>query len=386
MTYKNIFNLIIEGPDGVGKSTLISGIFEKTNFRYMCYHRGELSNLVYARKYNRPFFATQRGLPFLYIYLDCDEAELVKRLESRDYASQEEHDHELAKVKDAKLFRQAAKDMLEDYDIMYIDTTDRTIEQTLSTVLSYLNARFSGIPGDDNLTSWNQMYDKACLQLNKKFKVIDNQPYIDDVPMMVESTCHNGTYEKFDDKRYPDNLIYAYAYNERNICKDKKYDFNYIINSKILRRNEIYQYYSYFENARLSCIVSDNNLIPHYVGFERVGRRFGKDYLDTIAESAATVYAARDLAYLELQTARLYEAIIANNVVFVDRQSDPQCKILHAIHGCDSEVIDLLYVTPEDICNKYNYIIRHQYLWDKILKRQHDYLDNLFDKLERGEL
>ena len=253
-------------------------------------------------------------------------------------------------------------------------------------MLKYLEARFAGIIEDDDLTSWNQMYDKACLQLNKKFKVIDNQPYIDNVPMMVESTCHNGTYEKFDDKRYPDNLIYAYAYNERNICKDKKYDFNYIINSKILRRNEIYQYYSYFENARLSCIVSDNSIIPNYIGFERVGRRFGKDYLDTIAESAATVYAARDLAYLELQTARLYEAIIANNIVFVDKQSDPQCKILHAIHGCDSEVIDLLYVTPEDICNKYNYIIRHQYLWGKILKQQHDYLDNLFDKLERGEL
>ena len=55
---KNCFNLVIEGPDAVGKSTLIDGLFKHYNFRYMCYHRGELSNYVFAKKFNRPFFAT----------------------------------------------------------------------------------------------------------------------------------------------------------------------------------------------------------------------------------------------------------------------------------------------------------------------------------------
>lgn len=381
----NIFNLVIEGPDAVGKSTLIDGLFKHYNFRYMCYHRGELSNYVFAKKFNRPFFATQRGLPFLYIYLHCDEEQLRERAINRaiqDELTVQELEHELEKVNDAELFDEAAELFRQDYDIVYVDTTNQTAEETLKFVIDYLDKRFDSVKADDNMTSWNQMYDKACKQLGLKFKVIDNQPYINGVPMLVESTCHNGTYETFDSKEYPDNLIYAYAYGFREIDRKQDYDFNYIINSKIKRRPELLDYFKSFEQAGLSCIVSDNDLVPKHDKQLRVGRLFGTDYLDCIAKSKATVYCARDLAYLELQTARLYESIIANNLVFVDKQSDFDCKILHSIHKNNFEAIDCLYVTPNDICNKYQYIMSNDKLRQSILTNQHAWLNDMFDRLE----
>lgn len=382
---KNCFNLIIEGPDAVGKSTLIDGLFKYYNFRYMCYHRGELSNYVFAKKFNRPFFATQRGLPFIYIYLHCDEEQLRQRAIERakqEYLSDMELEHELEKIDDAKLFDEAAEKLSNDYTIWKVDTTYLTAEGTLKRVVNLLEEKFMTTESDVNLTSWNQMYDKACKQLGLKFKVIDNQPYIDGVPMMVESTCHNGTYETFDSKEYPDNLIYAYGYGIREVDRIQAYDFNYIINSKIKQRLELFDYFERFDSNGLSCIVSDNPLIPQHAKQLRVGRLFGQDYLDCIARSKATVYCARDLAYLELQTARLYESIIANNIVFVDEQSDPDCKILKSIHKDNPEVIDCLYVTPHTICNKYNFIMANDSIRQSILKTQHAWLNALFDKLE----
>ena len=135
MKNKNVFNLIIEGPDGVGKSTLIQKLFKHYNYRYMCYHRGELSNLVYARKFNRVYYTTQRGLPFLYIYLYCSKDKLKERLEKRDLSDKEE----IAKISDVDLFEQGYEDMKNDYDIIRIDTSDMNEDEVLNHTINYLN-------------------------------------------------------------------------------------------------------------------------------------------------------------------------------------------------------------------------------------------------------
>lgn len=389
---KNIHNIIVDGPNGVGKSTLISKIFKKYNYRYMCYHRGDISNYVYANLYDRPFFSTQRNLPFLHIVLTAKPETLRERILARAKKEgwcKEELKKELNTISEAQLFKNAVEDLSDDYLIVEISTDYRTVDEVAQTAFNILDSLVENQPQDDpeNYSSWNKQYDIACKKLGKNFKVVDNQPYIDNVPMMVESTCHDGAYETFINKRFADNLIYAYGYEEKNIEQEKSHDFNYIINSKIRRRHEVFDYYDAFEKNNKSCIASDYPLIKmqNYRMLNHFPRCHGQAYLNLIAKSKATVYCARDLAYLKLQTARLYEAIIANNIVFVDAFSDLDCDILRSIHN-DQEIIDMLFVLPQTICKNYDEIMSNESLYQKILHNQQTWLSNQFRLLEKGEL
>lgn len=387
-----VFNLVIEGPNGVGKSTLIDGIFKHYNYRYMCYHRGDISNFVYANKFGRPFYSTQRNIPMYHIMLICEEDELKERIFIRGCKEQwfiAKTEKEMKTISEQKLFIDAANKMSNDYDIKIFDTTGKSATAVLNEVIDYLTQRFEELPSDSALTSWNEMYKKACHRLGKDFKVVNNQPYIDGVPMMVESTLHDGTYEKYDDKRYPDNLIYAYAYTMEDVTQlddvEKTIDFNYVINSKIKRRPEIHEYYQAFIANNNTCLVSQNPDIPKDDLLIEMPRESGLEFLANLARTNATVYCSRDLAYLELQTARLYEAILAKNIVFVDKLTDPENKILKSIHK-SSDIIDLLSVTPSNICYNYYIIMQNKDIRNKILNSQMNWLCEMFNKLEKGEL
>ena len=383
MRYKNVHNLVIEGPDGVGKTTLIMGLFHHYNYRYMCYHRGELSNYIFAHKYNRPFTATQRGLPFLNIVLLCNEKELAKRIMDRGAETDDEVQYELNKVTDNKLFEKYAEEFKNDYDIFVIDTSNLSAQDVLNKACDELDRRFEEDAKDSEISEWNQRYLIACKKYGLRFDVIDNQPYIEGKPIMVESTLHNGLYETFTDKRFPDNLLYSLAYEHKYRDVPKKYDFNYVINSKIKRRPEIYDYYKAFIKNNYKCLISDNPLIENDPRLIRMGRVFGEQFIDALAETDATVYCCRDLEYLKLQTARLYESILANNIVFVDKLSDKGCDILKAIHGEDYYIINLLYVTPNNICYKYSQLTEPIRL--KILKNQRDYYDKLVKEFKENK-
>ncbi len=383
MRYKNVHNLVIEGPDGVGKTTLIMGLFHHYNYRYMCYHRGELSNYIFAHKYNRPFTATQRGLPFLNIVLLCNEKELAKRIMDRGAETDDEVQYELSKVTDNRLFEKYVEEFKNDYDIFVIDTTNLSAQDVLNKVCDELDRRFEEDAKDSEISEWNQRYLIACKKYGLRFDVIDNQPYIEGKPIMVESTLHNGLYETFTDKRFPDNLLYSLAYEHKYRNVPKKYTFNYVINSKIKRRPEIYDYYKAFIKNNLTCLISDNPLIPKNKNLVRMGRVFGEQFIDALAETEATVYCARDLEYLKLQTARLYESILANNIIFVDKSSDTQCDILKAIHGENYNLINLLYVTPNNICYKYSQLTKSMKL--KILENQRKYYDRLIKEFEENK-
>lgn len=379
MRYKNVHNLVIEGPDGVGKTTLIMGLFERYNYRYMCYHRGELSNYIFAKKYGRPFTATQRGLPFLNIVLLCEPKQLGKRIMDRGDGRDE-----LNKVNDNELFKYYAEEFKNDYDIFIIDTTNLSAQDVLNEVCNELERRFEEDAKDSEISEWNQRYLIACKKYGLRFDVINNQPYIEGKPIMVESTLHNGLYETFTDKRFPDNLLYSLAYDVNKIKhKPAVLDFNYVINSKIKRRPEIYDYYNAFIENNKTCLISDNPLIKEDKHLIRMNRVFGEDFISELTRSFATVYCARDLAYLKLQTARLYESILAGNIVFVDKLSDPSCEILKAIHGDDEELINLLYVTPNTICSHYEKL--NYDLVQQILENQYNYYDELVKEFEENK-
>jgi len=383
MRYKNVNNLVIEGPDGVGKTTLIMKIFKQYNYRYMCYHRGELSNYIFAKKYGRPFTATQRHLPLLFIVLLCDKQQLAKRIMDRGAATDDEVQLELNKVDDNYLFKKYAEEFKNDYDVFVVDTTNLTEDEVAHKVYNELNIRFLEDARDSEISEWNQRYKIACEKYNLDFKVIDNQPYIEGKPIMVESTLHNGLYETFTDKRFPDNLLYSLAYEHKYRNTPKKYNFNYVINSKIKRRKEIFEYYDMISHNGFTCLISDNPLIKENKKLIRMNRVFGEDFIDALSECEATVYCARDLEYLKLQTARLYESILANNIIFVDKLSDTSCDILRAIHGDDDNLINLLYVTPNTIIHKYSLLTYDDK--QKILENQRKYYDKLIKEFEENK-
>ena len=144
MRYRNVRNLIIEGPDGVGKTTLINGLFKHYNYKYMCYHRGELSNRLFAKKFKRPFYETQRGLPFIYIVLVADSEDLksriIRRAKDEDWAI-DDLQKELETVKYAHEYLGLADEMSDNYDIYVINTSGRSEDQVLELVISRLDNR-----------------------------------------------------------------------------------------------------------------------------------------------------------------------------------------------------------------------------------------------------
>lgn len=388
MKSRNITTIIVEGTDGVGKSELIKQLFNIYNYRYMVYHRGELSNLVYALKYNRPFAITQNGLPFLHILLTCDKEEIKRRIIHRGIERNElavTVKKEIEKVNDQDVFIELASKLSNDYHMIILDTTDKSISEVGKAAAKMIDEYVSNLRNDEQISEWNKVYKNACDKLGLSFSSKDNQPYINDIQFMSELTCHNGVYERFDNKEYPDNLIFSLSYSIDESMVDniqKTEDFSYIINSKILRRPEVYDYYNAFINHNKTCIVSDSLNMEHQL-LKRQKRVFGDDFVLSQVKAKATVYTARDLAYLKMQTARLYEAILAKQIVFVDKLSDLDCDILKQIHN-DENIISLLYTTPEEVCDAYDKIINDSTLYHSIINAQTEWYNNLV-KLKGGE-
>lgn len=385
MKSKYITTIILEGTDGVGKTTITHELFKIYNYRYMVYHRGEMSNLFYAMKYNRPFSQTQCGLPFLHILLICDKNELKKRITERNLDVKVE----LSKIDDQDKFIKLARNMEKDYHILICDTTNLTPEETGLKLRGMIDKYVRNLEIDRKLSEWNEMYLKGCNKLNLPFVVRDNQLYINDILTMSEYTLQNGVYEEYTNKNYPDNLIFMLGYSEKLVLKKKDIDFAYVINSKILKRPEVYRYYEVFEEAGKTFLTSNNpKLIPDYKHQIKMDRVFGNKFIMELSRCKATVYTSRDLASRKLQTARLYEAIKAKQIVFVDEMTDIDKEILSQIYGNDdykgTKFIDLMTVTPETIIDKYNYILKND-LTSVILKYQTNFYKNLLKELSNPD-
>lgn len=391
MKSKTITTLVVEGTDGVGKTTLYKNLLDYYNYMYCVYDRGELSNIVYAEKYNRPFCSTQRGLPILYILLICNKSELkrriIERAENEKWLAKDVNS-ELNKINDQDNFIKYYDSFKNDYHIIKIDCTNLNEKELLKLAVKEINNYVNNLSIDDNLSSWNELYKSGCEKLGLKFKCINNQPYINNVPIMAECNLHNGVYEMFDNKTIPHNLIYCQAYTQKEFmfdCDfsivdfyDRKEDFSYIINSKIFSRRELFDYFKKFTENNISCITGDifidNPLI------KRSPRVFGDDYIKKIGEAKATVYVARELAYLKYTTTRLYESILAKQIIFVDKLSDPKCIILNSIYKNSKHknaLISLLYVDENSICDNYKIILNDYNLVNEIIISQFNYYNEL---------
>ena len=392
MKSKTISHIILEGTDGVGKTTMLVNLLRLYNYRYVVYDRGELSNMFYAKKYNRPFVSLQRNLPFLHVVLTCDKQELKKRIIARQKdrgVNNLELIEELAKINDQDKIVELAESMKNDFHIIIVDITALNEYQAVTKVAQEIDKYVNALPCDKEETQWNESYRLACEKLGLSFKVRANQPYINDQMMMSESTWQNGIYETFRDKTCPDNLIFSLSYDykkwirENNIKKDL--DFAYVINSKINRRHEIIDYYLKMLENDKTCLVSEKiHDAFEDERFKQMPRTFGDGFINQLSRANATIYCARDLEYLKLQTCRLYEAILSRQILFVDKESDKDCDMLKQIYGNDTKLIDLLYVTPDTFIENYNKIMKNDRLHQKILSKQLMWYKNLLSRTFEG--
>lgn len=358
MKSKNITHIILEGCDGVGKDTIKDKIWRAYNFQYRVYCRGEISDYVYAKKFNRKFISTQRGLPFLYVVLIGDEEIIEKHIKERAERlswSSDLLEKELEKISDNKLFEKYAVLLSKEYHILTIYCKDKDIHTLCTEIYDKTTEYINNLSTDIELTPFNTQYKLGCDKLKIKFDVRDNQPYMNDIRIMADAHLHTGAFETFDNKDIPHNLIFCWGYDINLIDKKvpKTVDFAYPINSKILQRLEVYEYYTEFEKNKISFLVTDSIYVPNYNCAKRMGKCFGNEYITRLAIAKATIYTARDLVDIEMMTCRLYEGILANQIVFVDKLSDPDCKILKNIYNDNERLINLLYITPETVVKNY---------------------------------
>lgn len=392
MRSKNVSIIQLEGVDGVGKTTLIKNIskFGVRDFAFC--DRGDLSDYVYRKKYGGEFTPCVINQNVLIVLLVRNYTEIVDFINKRAKEEQWSKERILKEYDAARLqdkFIDAALELCNDYNILTLDVSGLDETATFEYVMKCIRRYIHHLPVDEEISSWNEMYLKGCNKLGLNFVVRDNQPYINDKPFMSELTNQFGVYETYANKSYPTNLIYSLGYDisEEEINKiPKVYDFAYIINSKINRRPEIYDYYkAWNKNAYdfiISKYVADNYFYAH--AKLRLDRVFGNEYLKYLASAKATVYVSRDLAPYEMQTARLYEAILANQLVFVDEGTDPKNKILNQIHD-NIKLVQLMRCTPKNICDKYRKIIKDKKLYDKILDNQKNFYNNLIENIRENK-
>lgn len=392
MKSKNISIIQFEGVDGVGKTTLLQNINKQKIRSFAFCDRGDLSDYVYRKEYGGNFTPCVINQNVLIVLLIRKYDEICKFIIERGERLHWSTEQILAECDAAKLqnkFIEAASILAKDYNILTVDVTGCNEIETFQKVMHNIFEFVHKLPCDTKLSEWNKIYEKGCKKLGLEFNVRDNQPYINDVPFMSELTNQFGVYETYSNKSYPTNLIYSLGYDISNedINNIKKCcDFEYVINSKINRRPEVYEYYhswnSHGHKFMISKYVAENKFYSNAIF--SLDRIFGDEYLKKIAMAKATVYTSRDLAPYKMQTARLYEAIRANQIVFVDMPTDDNDEILSQIHKNDKELIAMLRCVPTTICVQYNAIIKNKKLCEKILDNQHRFYKDCIENIQEN--
>ena len=134
--------LIFEGPDKVGKSTLIKKINEITNYEFFCIDRFTGSAWVYDKLTGRrnitdelikieKEFSQLKNLKIINILLRCDSKVLRQRIIQEDgYSKLRIHElNETIKLYHKYLAKVSC------LPIIVIDTTNKTITQTAAEIL-----------------------------------------------------------------------------------------------------------------------------------------------------------------------------------------------------------------------------------------------------------
>lgn len=372
MLPKNVSLIFIEycEPDDGFMSRLTTGVSYRLNDRYLVKYDGDITEYVCAEREHRVPNKYLHNVPALHVVLYDKTSNGI--LNERNAA-----------------YVRAAALLKDEYNIITIETSNMTYDEVVDTITNEVKKFVSALPTDKEINGFNELYKKGAEKYGLKVTIRDNQPYLENQQFMADFQYHNGLYETFEDKSMPDTLLYVAAYNNTETdMSNKTIDFQYPINSKILFRPEVKDYVKHISDS-LTLLTTESHYLDDVANMKNVtmfGKVFGDDYIKQLSRTKATIITNRELAHTEMMTARWYEAVLANTVIFVDKITDPYSKVLKQIHGNDERLIDKLTVIPETIVNSYNEIVSNKELVKTILDRQHAWFNKLLSEIDAEKI
>lgn len=372
MLSKNVSLIFIEycETEAGFMSKLTSDVRYKLNNRYLVKYGGDITEYVRAEREHRVPNKYLHNVPALHVVLYDKTSNGILNERSAAYVK-------------------AAASLKNEYNIITIETSDMTYDEVINTIANKVKKFVSELPTDKEINGFNELYKRGAEKYGLTVTVRDNQPYLENQQFMADFQYHNGLYETFEDKSMPDTLLYAAAYNNTETdTSNKTIDFQYPINSKILFRPEVKYYVKQISDS-LTLLTTESHYLDDVANMKNVtmfDKVFGDDYIKELSKAKATIITNRELAHIEMMTARWYEAVLANTVIFVDKITDPHSKVLKQIHGNDEQLIDKLTVVPETIVNSYNKVMSDKELVKTILDRQHKWFNKLLSEIDAEKI
>lgn len=372
MLPKNVSLIFIEycEPDDGFMSKLTTDVSYRLNDRYLVKYDGDITEYVCAEREHRVPNKYLHNVPALHVVLYDKTSNGI--LNERNAA-----------------YVRAAALLKDEYNIITIETSNMTYDEVVDTITNEVKKFVSALPTDKEINGFNELYKKGAEKYGLKVTIRDNQPYLENQQFMADFQYHNGLYETFEDKSMPDTLLYVAAYNNTETdMSNKTIDFQYPINSKILFRPEVKDYVKHISDS-LTLLTTESHYLDDVANMKNVtmfGKVFGDDYIKQLSRTKATIITNRELAHTEMMTARWYEAVLANTVIFVDKITDPYSKVLKQIHSDNEKLIDLLTVIPETIVNNYLTVINDTQLVKQILDAQHKWFNKLLSEIDAEKI
>lgn len=372
MLPKNVSLIFIEycEPDDGFMLRLTTDVSYRLNDRYLVKYDGDITEYVCAEREHRVPNKYLHNVPALHVVLYDKTSNGI--LNERNAA-----------------YVRAAALLKDEYNIITIETSNMTYDEVVDTITNEVKKFVSALPTDKEINGFNELYKKGAEKYGLKVTIRDNQPYLENQQFMADFQYHNGLYETFEDKSMPDTLLYVAAYNNTETdMSNKTIDFQYPINSKILFRPEVKDYVKHISDS-LTLLTTESHYLDDVANMKNVtmfGKVFGDDYIKQLSRTKATIITNRELAHTEMMTARWYEAVLANTVIFVDKITDPYSKVLKQIHSDNEKLIDLLTVIPETIVNNYLTVINDTQLVKQILDAQHKWFNKLLSEIDAEKI
>lgn len=372
MLPKNVSMIFIEycETDTDFMTRLCNDVSYKLNNRYLVKYNGDIAEFIKAEREGRVPHKYLHNVPALHVVL-YDKTSNSKLNECNS------------------VYVRAAVLLKDEYNIIPIETSSMTYNEMVKTIVEKVNEFVAALPVDKEINAFNELYKKGAEKYGLKVTVRENQPYLENQQFMADFQYHNGLYETFEDKSMPDTLLYAAAYeNTETQTMYKPYDFQYPINSKILFRPEVKDYVKHISDS-LTLLTTESHYLDDVANMKNVkmfGKVFGDEYIKQLSQAKATIITNRELYHTEMMTARWYEAVLANTVIFVDNITDPANKVLRQIHGNNETLIGLLSVIPETIVNNYLTVISDEDLVRQILDAQHNWFNKLLSEIDAEKI
>lgn len=372
MLPKNVSMIFIEycETDSDFMTRLCNDVSYKLNNRYLVKYNGDITEFIKAEREGRVPHKYLHNVPALHVVL-YDKTSNSKLNECNS------------------VYVRAAVLLQNEYNIILIETSSMTYNEMVKAIAEKVNEFVTALPVDKEINAFNELYKKGAEKYGLTVTVRENQPYLENQQFMADFQYHNGLYETFEDKSMPDTLLYAAAYtNTEPQTMYKPYDFQYPINSKILFRPEVKEYVKHISDS-LTLLTTESHYLDDVANIKNVkmfGKVFGDEYIKQLSLAKATIITNRELYHTEMMTARWYEAVLANTVIFVDNITDPASKVLRQIHGNNETLISLLSVIPETIVNNYLTVISDEDLVKQILDAQHAWFNKLLSEIDAEKI